>query len=322
MTKLYITVDTEYSPGLALRAGGKGREENFARSIAGITPQGSFGIGWQMEQLERQCLKGVFFVDPMPALVWGTEAIADVVGPIVERGHDVQLHLHSEWLAIAGAANPLRGKTGSNLNDFNFDEQCQLLSLARSTLISAGAPAPCAFRAGNYGANDNTLLALAQLGIAYDTSHCPGISDGAGALSIGPRNSSALHHCGVIEVPIATIGAPGGRRRHFQLAAVSSGEILAALRHARDLGQPLLVLVSHSFEILSRDRLRVNRLVQRRFEQLCETLGSEEGIGTGTFTADPPSLDDQPVQPLPYNAWRTGWRMVEQALGNSLYGSA
>jgi hypothetical protein len=118
-----------------------------------------------MDVFERHGIKAVFFVDPMPALVWGTAAIEDVVGPIVVRGHDVQLHIHTEWLELAGDANPLGMRTGMNIKDFGVEEQCVLLDYARGVLIAAGAPGPVAFRAGNYGANDDTLRALAQLGI-------------------------------------------------------------------------------------------------------------------------------------------------------------
>ncbi len=156
MTGVYITIDTEYASSLA----GLGRAENFARSIAGETPEGPAGVFYKMRLMERCGLKGVFFVDPMPALIWGVAAIEDVVGPIVEHGHDVQLHLHTEWLAFANGANPLPGRSGANLKDFTFEEQCILIDYAALTLGAAGAPRPVAFRAGNYGANDDTLRAL------------------------------------------------------------------------------------------------------------------------------------------------------------------
>jgi hypothetical protein len=68
----------------------------------------------------------------MPALLWGVEAIADVIGPIVERGHDVQLHVHTEWLVLAGVDNPLGSRIGTNLKDFTFEEQCLLLRSGRA----------------------------------------------------------------------------------------------------------------------------------------------------------------------------------------------
>lgn len=132
MTALYFTIDTEYSPGLTARGGRDTRQENFARSIACTTSNGAVGVGYQLDVFDRCGLKAVFFVDPMPALLWGVEAIADVIGPIIERGHDVQLHVHTEWLVLAGVDNPLGSRTGTNLKDFTFEEQCLLLRGGRA----------------------------------------------------------------------------------------------------------------------------------------------------------------------------------------------
>ena len=76
--------------------------------------------------------------------------------------------------------------------------------------MAANAPAPVAFRAGNYGANDDTLRALATLGITYDSSHCPALVGGACQISLGPDDRDPELHHGVIEVPAGTIGTLGG----------------------------------------------------------------------------------------------------------------
>ena len=321
MTALYITIDTEYSFGLARRMSGGGRAENFASAIIGTTPSGPRGIHYQMDRFEAHGIKAVFFVDPMPALVWGTAAITDVVGPIVARGHDVQLHLHSEWLALAGSANPLGTQTGGNLRDFGFEQQCTLIDYARSVLMAAGAPAPVAFRAGNYGANDDTLRALAALGITYDTSHCPGIAASECYISLGGDDRQVQRHCGTIEVPIGCIGAGGSALRHFQLTALTDAELLAALRHAVRCGQQQVTLVSHSFEMHSRDRRRANRIVQRRFERLCAGLGQVPGLTSATYADYPPQIEAATPAPMPHSSLRTLRRMAEQALGNALYGT-
>ena len=322
MTALYITIDTEYSFGFASRDNGAGRGENFARSIVCDTPGGPIGIEYQMDVFDACGLKAVFFVDPMPALVWGVEAITDIVAPIVERKHDVQLHLHSEWLEIAGPANPLKGRTGRNIKDFRFEEQCLLLDYARDMLVAAGAPRPVAFRAGNYGANDDTLRALCALGIGYDTSHCPGIAVSECGIGLGTDCRSPVEYLGVIEVPIACIGNRGGGLRHAQITALSAEEMMAGLRHARDCDHASFTLVSHSFELASRDRLRANHLLKRRFERMCEGLAAMQGVATATYSDAPPSVDTRRGQapPLPYNPWRTGKRMAEQAISNLLYG--
>ncbi|GGE01223.1 hypothetical protein GCM10011515_21250 [Tsuneonella deserti] len=323
MTAVYLTIDTEYAAHLPGANGTPGtRAENFDRSIACVTPSGSVGIFHQMDVLDRHGLKAVFFVDPMPALLWGVDAIADIVGPIVARGHDVQLHCHTEWLDHA-EGTPLDGLgRRRNLKDFSLDDQRMILAFARDTLVAAGAPSPVAFRAGNYGANDDTLVALAGLGIAYDTSHCPALAGrGDCAISLGPEDLCPLEHRGVTEVPTACLESFRGRLRHGQLTALSLQELIAAVLHARDAGLASLTLVSHSFELLSRDRRRINRVVARRFDRLCAALASMPGVSTATYADAPPTAESLPGAGarLPHDLLRGGMRVLEQAISNALY---
>ncbi len=321
MTRVFITIDTEYAFGIAARDPAAHWRENFARSVDCETPGGAVGIAYQMDVFERHGLRAVFFVDPVPALVWGIEPIARVVEPIVARGHDVQLHLHSEWLSLAGSANPLGTRTGINIKDFTLDEQVTLLARARELLVEAGAPPPVAFRAGNYGANDDTLRALAAIGMQYDTSHCPGFPGSHSTITLGPRHRAPCRHHGVIEVPVGAIGGRNGGLRHAQLTALSAQEMLAAIAHARAAGVGAFSLVSHSFELLSRDRARINIFVRRRFERFCAGLARLEGVTTATYADDPPLPDARPVPVLAHNPVRTAARLAEQALSNAFYGA-
>lgn len=320
MTAVYITIDTEYSAKLARAHGREGRAENFARSIACETHSGDAGVFHQMEVLEEHGCKGVFFVDPMPALVWGSVAIADIVEPICKRGHDVQLHLHTEWLELAGSSNPIPGRTGRNLHEFTADEQIELIGLAKSLLMQAGAPSPTAFRAGNYGANDDTLRALAQHSIAYDSSHVPGIAASDCRISLSRDVREVTDHHGVLEVPVGTVRSFGGPR-HAQVTALSSWEITAALRHAVSTAIPMLNIVSHSFELLSRDRTRVNPIVQRRFAALCQAVAETPDASSATFTSRPPQPGEATgAHTMPHSEIRSAARMAEQFVANSLYG--
>ena len=324
MTRVYITIDTEYSSGLYTGPGAADRAENYARSIACITPDGPAGISHKLDLLREHGQKAVFFVDPMPALVWGVAAIEDIVGPILAAGQDVQLHCHTEWLALAGSASPLPSRrTGDNLADFPFEEQCQILDYARCTLMAAGAPRPIAFRAGNYGADDATLEALAHVGLTYDSSHCPAIPDGACRISLGPETLDPVLFKGVIEVPAGTIGTLGGGQRHAQITALTLAEMLAAIRHARDSGRESFTLVSHSFELINRRRLAVNRIVRRRFTGLVRALATIRGVETANYRDNPPPLPTRPgaTQPLPASTMRTGVRLAEQFVSNTFYGA-
>ena len=325
MTRVFITIDTEYSSGLVSDLSAADRADNFARSIACMAGGESFGVPHKLKVLRETGQRAVFFVDPMPALVWGTAAIEDVVGPIIEAGQDVQLHLHTEWLALAGNHNPLASKrTGVNLFEFPFEEQCELLDYARSQLMAAGAPAPVAFRAGNYGAIDDTLRALATLGIGYDSSHCPALAGSASRISLGPDIREPVSHCGVIEVPIASIeGLASGTQRHGQITALSLAEMRAAILYARKTGRETLTLVSHSFELFNRYKRTPNPVVRRRFDGLCAFLRDTAGITGGTYRDHPPSPHPLSAEAalLPSSLWRTGFRYAEQAVSNTLYGA-
>lgn len=321
MTAVYITIDTEYSVGLAARLGLGARGENFARSIACETSAGAVGIFHQMDVMERNGLRGVFFVDPMPALVWGLEAIRAVVEPIVVRGHDVQLHLHTEWLALAGRKNPLDGRTGQHLHCFGYEDQVTLIGLARDYLVAAGAPPPVAFRAGNYAADDNTLLALRHHGIRYDSSHVPGIANSDCRITLGARDHRVVRHQGAIEVPVGSIRSLRGLR-HAQVTALSAWEMGAALRYAVKHHVPMLTIVTHSFELLSRDRSRINSIVRDRFEKFCETVAHTAGARGATFASRPPQIGDETgCAAMPLSEIRAAARIAEQFLANALYGS-
>lgn len=322
-TRVFITIDTEYSSGLYTGPGTADRAENYARSIACITPEGAAGIAHKLQLLNEYGQKAVFFVDPMPALVWGVAAIEDVVGPIIEAGQDVQLHCHTEWLALAGEANPLASKAvGRNLFDFPFEEQCTILDYARATLMAAGARAPVAFRAGNYGANDDTLRALAAIGLHYDSSHCPALPTGASRISLGPEDRDPLGHMGVLEVPVGAISTLGGGLRHAQITALTLSEMLAAIRHARDNERPTFTLVSHSFELINRRNLSVNHVVRKRFTRLVKALAGMRGTETGTYAETPPQVRlTGGNAALPASPLRTGIRLAEQFVSNALYGA-
>lgn len=319
MTALLITVDTELSS--ALHQQGMGVEENVRRSIWAEAAGGAWGIGWQMDRLERAGLRGVFFLDPMPAIVHGPAFLEPIVRAIVARGHEVQLHIHTEWLAFADHS-PVSGRQGRNIGDFSLEDQHRLLGQAKAWLEAAGAPPVTAFRAGNFGANDDTLRALAMLGIGWDSSVNPAYLGHGCAISADPGTIGASRIHGVAEVPVSGISDRPGRFRPAQVCAMSAREMRAGLRHAARHGHDAYMVVTHSFEMLSRDRSRPNRAVMARFDALCRHGAGEPGITPAGFRDLPPDLADRPPRPLhraPPSWPRTGARIAQQALATWLY---
>jgi hypothetical protein len=86
MTKVLITIDAALSAGR--QAQGRAIADDFAASIIGRCAAGDFGTGWQMNVMDRHGIRGVFFVDLMPAAVHGPGIVADIVSPIVARAWD------------------------------------------------------------------------------------------------------------------------------------------------------------------------------------------------------------------------------------------
>lgn len=317
-TAVLITIDTEYSSGAYAAGHGRDVDANFRLAIGCGEGEDAVGIAHQMAVMDAAGIKATFFVDPLPALVWGQSAIDRVVQPILERGHDVQLHCHSEWLALA-PDNDLSDHTGRNIKDFPLADQQRILSYGADVLERAGAPRPVAFRAGNYGANDDTLRALAAIGIAYDSSFPAGLACDC-AISGDLGDCRPHRRDGVVEVPIAAIAARGGYR-HAQVTSVSAQEMVAGIAHAARNDWPAFVLVSHSFELFDRKRGVPNRVVARRFAHLCEAIGRMDGIDPAATLADL-SVDAAlaPLSLLPPSPLRTARRYAEQALSNALYG--
>ena len=310
-TRVLLTIDTELT--WRHHARGAGWRENLALSYdpAGV------GIPYQLATLERHGLQACFFVDPMPALVYGLDPVRRMIEPILDAGQEVQLHLHSFWHDLASAdAEAARFE----LTCFDAAEQRRLIATARDLLVAAGAPAPIAFRSGSFAANADTLAALAELGLRFDSSHNGTDHPWPSALPFPPSLIDPVEASGVIELPVTQIGRRGGGLRPFQLCALSTEEMEAALCHAAGNRHPIVTIVSHSFELASRDGLRVNRLVRRRFDRLCAFLAANrETLPTGRFADLPVAPLAGRSEPLPARPLRTFRRLAEQAWGNARY---
>src|SRR3546814_13046992 len=119
--------------------------------------------------------------------------MAEGVRSGVARGHEVERNIHAEWLGFA-RFNPVGKLDGRSIGDFPLPAQKKLIGLARDILVSAGAPEPTAFRAGNFGANDDTLRALAALGFRFASSFNPAWAGRGCAITHDPGNIGRRVH--------------------------------------------------------------------------------------------------------------------------------
>ena len=316
--RVFVTIDTEAWPRRP-EWRETSLERDVEREIYGVTDQGAFGIGYQMDVLDAHGLKAVFFVESLFACTTGLEPLRRIVESIVRRGHEVQLHVHPEWLQWMDQS-PLPGRFAHNLKDLSENEQATLIAAGLENLRRCGVERPCAFRAGNYGANFDTLKALARLGLAFDSSYNASYLDSDCGLRTGKRLLQPVRMHGVHEFPIAFFSDWPGHIRHAQLCACSSRELRTALENAWRMGWHSFVLVSHSFELV-RGRRRAGApptpdwVVVRRFERLCRYLAehADKYRTCGFADVDEAELRAKPpVSPLKSHVYQTAERFLEQ----------
>ena len=168
--------------------------------------------------------------------------------------------------------------------------------------------------------NEATLAAVRACGMRYDSSHNGSHHPWPSALPLSTRTIAPVEIDGIVEVPVTQIEQRPGSLRHLQLCAVSSPEIEQAMLHAARERHPLVTLVSHSFELATRDGRRRNGTVCARFERLCRFLAERRDL---LPTASFEDLEDVPLgvaaRPLPPRALRTARRMAEQLWANNRY---
>jgi hypothetical protein len=108
-----------------------------------------------------------------------------------------------------------------------------------------------------------------------------------------------------------------GHLRHFQICALSTGEMRDALDHAVRAGHAAVTIVSHGFELANRAGTRANGVHVHRFEALCRMLHDRRGALVTTHFAD---LSDLPLDhndvPLGPSLIRTRIRQAQQLWSN------
>ena len=283
-TRVYLTVDVECAEerrrgrrllpaqDYELRVWGRFRNQKH-----------DLGIGLIMRELEVHGFRATFFTEALGAETFGIDGLRQVIGELRARGHDVQLHAHP--IQRCGRYRSLgREPASDDIGAYALDEQTALLREAIDILVRCGVPRADvrAFRAGNYGANNDTWAAMASVGLGVSSSFNPCYFDKNCRL-IFPSSRSGLFRAehGVFELPISNFVEHDGTHRHLQITAVSLPEMTRHLWEARRLGIAEVTIVTHSFELLHVDSIeqrlgRVNSVNLLRLRGLCSFLRQHE----------------------------------------------
>src|SRR5579884_1921803 len=222
-TNVFITCDTEIWPPLTPQWRESNLSQEIARDIYGKRGSEEFGIRFQMQVLNKYGLKGVFFVESLFASAVGIEPLKSITDGIQEHGHDVQLHLHPEWLERVEPPLVQQG-AAHFMHCFTVEEQTKLIKTGLENLKACGIRAN-AFRAGSYGANNDTLEALRRNGIPFDSSYSFPFVGKMCRIAMQPPvlQPQAVH--GVIEFPVTYFVDRPGHMRTLQICACSNAEL-------------------------------------------------------------------------------------------------
>ncbi len=250
----------------------------FERYIYGRSARGDFALPRTLEVLAQHGLQAVFFVESLFARRFGQHHLAEVARLIGKAGHDVQLHVHPEW---TDEIDPplLDGQHGKrqHLSDYTLEEQTVLIATAKRDLELAKGGRVSAFRAGSYAANADTYRALLSNGILIDSSLNAAYAESGPDLARNTHRSATGQVHGVNSFPVTVFSDGLGRQRPAQVGACGFGELCEALARAHDAGCPAFVIVSRSFEMLRPGSSTPDRIVERRFDRLCQHLAMNHG---------------------------------------------
>ena len=151
MKPVLVTIDTEGHDGF----------DPIKHLIFGETEDGRYGIERIMDEFDKANAKILFFVDFAEAWDYGRDKVEKVVRTILDRGHNVGVHIHPDHMA---------DKNRLFLYEYTREEQYDIIKRCTDIYTEIVGQPPKSFRAGKYGANYDTLDILCELGYQYDFS--------------------------------------------------------------------------------------------------------------------------------------------------------
>ena len=288
----------------------------FKRYIYGPTSRGNYGLPYQLCKLQEHGLTGIFFVEPLFSTRFGLNSLTEILSLIREKDHEIQLHLHTEW--VDESKKPLLDNIAGkkqHLRYFSLEEQTILIQEGTKLIELAGGKSVNAFRAGNFSFNSETLRALSTNHIAFDSSYNASISGLDSGISPGTLLVEPFECEGIYEYPMTVFNSGARSLRHAQITACSYKEMEGLLWKALESERKSFVILSHSSELLNVSMNRPDNIVVARFNKLCSFLDRHRDcFHVRGFDGLSPVLATTQPAPLTSPIWRTGLRMIEQGI--------
>jgi len=275
---VFLTVDTETSIGGAFRDA-RLHPVGYEKRVYGLFKGRAFGIPLMMTIAEKYGIRLTFFVETLASHVFGLESLQKVVQSILQRGHDVQLHLHPNYRTF-GRLTRQQDPESDFMHAYSASEQRAMLEHGVETLHRCGVPRVSAFRAGCYGADESTVEAMRTVGLVVDSSYNAAHVGAECGFQKRSINDVWRWNGEVFELPVSCFhdrSFLGKKLRPLDINGTGFGEAKDFLQKAHAAGTRCVVMVLHSFSFIKPydvqyTRVRIRYNVIKRFRRLCAYL--------------------------------------------------
>jgi hypothetical protein len=289
---VFITFDVECGMGGAFGDPAL-RPVPPARAVWGQYGGREMGLPLITDILRRHGLAATFFVEVFSDEQGYPGEAARACRYLIDRGQDVQLHVHPCYRFYADHVRKLPYLPTDEMSDLPAELQRELLAEGCRRLRDWTGVAPVAFRAGNMAMSEKDLANLSAVGLHIDSSYTFPYTGRQCRFSTDSPYNGSRWYGDVLEVALSGFRQaklPGfAPAKPLNLTGISFGECRRAAESICRAGADA-VLILHSFSLLKvRNRQydggRLDRVVAGRFQRLCEWLGrARDELPTYTFT--------------------------------------
>lgn len=152
----FISFDVEALPGRAT-------DNLLEQLVWGRLGGGEYGIRRLSKILSMHKLKGNFCIDLAMCLLYGDKPVKQITQFLLEEGHEVHAHLHSEWVVRKwGVEGNWQGPLGMDRMDQPLSDALMYFTAWKYEALTGLAPS--VFRAGGYLFSDKTIVAAKRSG--------------------------------------------------------------------------------------------------------------------------------------------------------------
>ena len=269
MMHVFITVDVETYSG------------DYEKDVYGYGK----GLPYILGVLNRAGVTGTFFVEALGATTWGAKPLKKVCATIQDSGHEIQLHLHPKVADIGDVRIP-----DDRLWQCDKTTQRRLIEIGLKVLYDCGVQDVKAFRAGDLAANEDTLLAMKETGLAISSNRDLDLKSSIHTKinDFFPIRNDFSFRYGVYDLPVTAFKSPialvDGPYRHFSPCALGAYEMKDALLKMARSGYSSATVMIHPGEFFRKSGKNTDFVLKNcnRLESLIEFIKANDYMKTLT----------------------------------------